>query len=218
MRLLLFTKAAEYRHDSIGDAVDAVRVLAAREGLQAELDESAESFTPEALAKFRAVIWLSTSGNVLDAAQRAAFRGFVEAGGHYVGIHAASATEQDWPWYAALVGARFVGHPELQPARLIVEDRRHPATAHLPAEWYREDEWYEFDSNPRPRVRVLVSADESSYRGGAMGDHPLVWCQQLGRARSFYTALGHASEHFRDPAFLQHLAGGLRWALGAADR
>lgn len=182
--------------------------------MKAEVDDDAHSFTRDSLATFSAVIWLSTSGNVLDSEQRAAFQSFIGGGGHYVGIHAASATEHDWPWYTELVGARFTGHPELQAARLVVEDRQHPATAHLNAEWHREDEWYEFDRNPRAQARVLISADESSYRGGGMGDHPLVWCQERGASRSFYSALGHSAEHFREPMFQKHLLGGIRWVLG----
>jgi type 1 glutamine amidotransferase len=116
-----------------------------------------------------------------------------------------------------LVGARFVGHPPLQRARVVVEDGSHPATAHLGSEWWREDEWYEHDENPRPRVRVLLSVDEASYQGGAMGDHPLSWCQQVGRSRSFYTALGHSPGDYSDPSFLRHLEGGLRWVLGQGD-
>jgi uncharacterized protein len=101
---------------------------------------------------------------------------------------------------------------------LIVEDRDHPATAHLEREWLRSDEWYEFDSNPRPRVRVLVSVDESSYQGGTMGDHPLVWCQETGASRSFYTALGHDAAHYREPALRRHLAGALSWVLERRSR
>jgi uncharacterized protein len=215
MQLLIFTKATGYRHESTPRAAAALRELIERDGMRAEVDDDARSFTRASLARFGAVLWLSTSGNVLAPDQRAAFQGFIAGGGHYVGIHGASATETDWPWYTELVGARFTGHPELQPARLLVEDRQHPATAHLKAEWYREDEWYEFDRNPRARARVLVSADESSYRGGTMGDHPLVWCQELGPSRSFYSALGHSREHFADPVFLQHLLGGIRWVIGA---
>jgi type 1 glutamine amidotransferase len=217
MRILIFSKTSGYRHDSIPEAVAAVLGLARRAGIDAELDESAAFFSQEQLARFQAVVWLSTSGSVLDAEQRLAFQDFVARGGNYLGIHSASATEEDWPWYTRLVGARFVGHPELQPARLIVEDQQHPATAHLSGVWHRRDEWYEFDRNPRAHTRVLISVDEASYEGGEMGDHPLVWCQQLGSARSFYTALGHSAEDYRDPAFIQHLSGGLHWALGLAQ-
>jgi type 1 glutamine amidotransferase len=214
MALLIFTKTCGYRHDSIPAGVEALRELSRGLGIEAEATEDATCFEPQRLARFRAVAWLSTSGNLLDAGQRRAFEAFVRGGGGYLGIHAASSSENDWPWYAELVGARFTGHPEAQPARLIVEDREHPATAHLGRDWVRSDEWYEFDENPRARVRVLISVDESSYRGGTMGDHPLVWCQELDAGRSFYTALGHDAAHYREPALREHLAGGLRWVLG----
>lgn len=210
--LLIFSKTADYRHDNIGAATAAVSGLASELGHHAEVSEDARVFAPEALAQFAAVVWLNTSGDVLDAAQRKAFEAFVRGGGGYVGVHSASASEPSWPFYAELVGARFTGHPALQGARLVVEDRAHPATRHLAREWLRRDEWYEFDRNPRPDVRVLVSVDERSYEGGQMGDHPLVWCRELGAGRAFYTALGHRAEDYAEPAFLQHLRGGIAWA------
>ncbi len=213
MTLLIFTKTTGYRHDSIPAGVEALRELSRGLGVATEESADAACFEPGQLARFRAVAWMSTSGNVLDEQQRRAFAQFVQSGGGYLGVHAASASESDWPWYAELVGARFTRHPELQPARLVVEDREHPATAHLGREWLRSDEWYEFDENPRPRVRVLVSVDESSYHGGTMGDHPLVWCRELGAGRSLYTALGHDAAHYREPALRQHLTGALRWVL-----
>jgi type 1 glutamine amidotransferase len=218
MALLIFSKTTGYRHESITAGVEALLELAAQQGLRAEASEDAQCFAPERLAQFQAVVWLSTSGNVLDAEQRAAFQAFVLGGGGYAGIHAASAAEPDWPWYAELVGARFTRHPEHQPARLIVEDRQHPATAHLGEQWLRRDEWYEFDRNPRPSVTVLIAVDESSYRGGSMGDHPLVWCREIGLGRSFYSALGHSAKDFKEPGFLRHLAGGITWAARAPLR
>lgn len=225
--ILLFSKTSDYRHDSIPAAVAAVSRWARGQGIEVEASEDAGRFSAEQLARFRAVVWLSTSGRVLDDAQRRAFERFVAGGGAYVGIHAASATELDWPWYAALLGARFIGHPEPQRARVVVEDTAHPATRHLPASWWRSDEWYEFDHNPRTRVRVLLTVDESTYDSGRGlspqpggqigGDHPLAWCQERDRARSFYTALGHSATDYEDPMFLQHVGGGILWALGAAD-
>jgi type 1 glutamine amidotransferase len=215
--ILIFSKTTDYRHESLPVAIAAVSELARAQWLAVEATEDAAVFSTATLSRFRGVVWLSTSGQVLGAEQRSAFQSFIESGGAYVGIHAASATESDWPWYVWLVGARFTGHPELQPARLRVEDRNHPATAHLPDPWLRADEWYEFDRNPRERVRVLVSVEESSYRGGGMGgDHPLVWCHEQAGGRAFYTALGHKSEYYTEPLLLAHLLGGLRMAAGVA--
>jgi uncharacterized protein len=211
--LLIFSKTADYRHDNIPAATLALSRLAHELGHHAEVTEDARCFSAQSLKAYTAVVWLNTSGDILEAAQRDAFATFVRGGGGYVGVHSASASEPSWPFYAELVGARFTGHPALQSARLLVEDRQHPSTRHLEREWLRSDEWYEFDRNPRPDVRVLISVDESSYQGGKMGgDHPLVWCHELGAGRVFYTALGHSAEDYADSRFLQHVRGGIEWA------
>ncbi|WP_329414841.1 ThuA domain-containing protein [Streptomyces sp. NBC_00704] len=210
-RLLVYTRTTDYRHDSIPAAVAAVRAL---EGFAVDHTEDPAALEAP-LDGYAAVVFLSTSGEVLTPAGRERLAGYVEAGGGFAGVHAAACTEDDWPYYGELLGARFARHPEYQPGRAVVEDREHPATRPLPPVWSRTDEWYDFRSNPRARVRVLAVADESSYEGGGMGaDHPLVWCRDQGRGRVFYTALGHAADAYRDPGFLAHLRGGLRWAAG----
>ena len=138
-----------------------------------------------------------------------------KAGGGWVGIHAAADCEYDWPFYGELVGAWFARHPAIQPATYLVEDRGHPATAHLDATWMRTDEHYDFRRNPRPDVRVLMTIDESTYSGGGMGaDHPVTWAHEVGAGRSFYTALGHTSESYEEPAFRALLGGAIEWASG----
>jgi type 1 glutamine amidotransferase len=212
--VLIFSKTCGYRHDSIPAGIAAISRLVRARGLDVAATEDAREFCPEGLAGLQAVVWLSTMGTVLSLEQRCAFEVFVRAGGAYVGIHAASASETDWDWYGRLVGARFTQHPEFQAARVVVEDREHLATRHLSRHWLRSDEWYDFDRNPRPQVQVLLSVEEASYRGGGMGsDHPLAWCRELDGGRSFYTALGHAPVDYEEPDFLGHLDGGLGWAL-----
>ncbi|MGW1559877.1 ThuA domain-containing protein [Streptomyces sp. NPDC002144] len=164
-----------------------------------------------------AVVFLSTSGDVLTPAGRERLSGYVESGGGFVGVHAAACTEYEWPYYGELLGARFDRHPEYQPGKAVVEDRDHPATRHLPAVWEFTDEWYDFRANPRGSARILVRADESAYHGGGMGDdHPLVWCREQGAGRVFYTALGHAAEAYDDTGFRAHLLGGIEWAARRA--
>jgi type 1 glutamine amidotransferase len=214
--VLVYSRTTGYRHDSIPDGVAALRGVAAGLGATVAATEDPAAFRPDRLAGHEAVVFLSTSGEVLDEEGRAALAGYVEGGGGFLGVHAASTTEYDWPWYGELVGARFAGHPEIQPAVVKVEDPGHPATAQLPAAWRWLDEWYDFRANPRtvPGIRVLASVDESGYRGGGMGaDHPLVWCHEQGAGRSFYTALGHCAEAYADQTFLGHLRGALGWVI-----
>ncbi|RZU36615.1 type 1 glutamine amidotransferase [Streptomyces sp. BK022] len=217
-RVLVFSKTAGFRHDSIPDGIAAVRQLGATDGLTVDATEDATAFTTRNLRRYDAVVFLSTTGDVLDSAQQRAFEGYIRQGGGYVGVHAAADTEYDWPFYGGLAGAWFDSHPAIQPATVVVEDHAHPSTAALPVRWERTDEWYNYRSNPRERAHVLASLDESSYTGGTMsGDHPIAWCQSYQGGRAFYTGGGHTRDSYADPAFRAHLLGGLRWATGAAQ-
>ncbi|KIF71280.1 Crp/Fnr family transcriptional regulator [Streptomyces sp. AcH 505] len=215
-RVLVFTRTTAFRHDSIPAGVRAFQELGAAHGFAVEATED-----PAALeggpGRYGAVVFLSTSGDVLTPAGREGLRAHCAAGGGFMGVHLAAGTEGGWPFYGELIGARFVSHPALQPGLVRVEDRDHPATRPLPAAWRCTDEWYEFDVSVRGRSRVLASADGTSYEGGAPGvDRPLVWCHEHGGARVFYTALGHTRESYADPGFRAHLLGGLRSVVAPA--
>jgi uncharacterized protein len=211
-RLLVYSRTTGYRHDSIPAGVHALRLLGEQAGWTVDATEDPVVFAPGGLARYAAVVFLSTSGDVLTDAGRDALRGYMAAGGAWLGIHGAATTEYDWPYFGGLAGARFSGHPREQTATVTVEDRGHPATSHLPAAWSWHDEWYDFRASPRPAVRVLLSVDETSYDGGTMGaDHPLAWCHEYGGGRCFYTALGHGARAFSQPPFLRHLGGALQW-------
>ncbi|MER5307636.1 ThuA domain-containing protein [Streptomyces sp. NPDC002773] len=217
-KILVFSKTAGYRHSSIDDGVAALQGLGAANNFTVDATENAQSFTAGNLAQYKAVVFLSTTGDVLDAGQQTAFEQYVKAGGGYVGIHAAADTEYDWPFYEGLAGALFHSHPAIQSATVKVEDRAHDATAHLGTTWQRTDEWYNYRTNPRTTARVLAALDESSYSGGNMaGDHPIAWCKDYQGGRAFYTGGGHTDESYTDPAFRRHLLGGVRWAAGMTD-
>ncbi|MER7538586.1 ThuA domain-containing protein [Streptomyces sp. NPDC097704] len=213
--VLIYTRTAGYRHDSIPAGATALAELAAELGRAAEVTEDPAAFTPERLTGCAAVVLLSTTGNVLTPKGRAAFEAYLRGGGSLLAVHAAANAEPDWPFYGELLGTRFDGHPEIQPGTVLVDDRDHPATAPLPERWDRTDEWYNFTSDPRDpcgSVRVLARADETTYRGGTHGaDHPLVWCRGIDRGRFFFTALGHAPETYGTPVFRAHLRGALTW-------
>lgn len=216
--VLVFSKTAGFRHDSIPDGIATIQQLGADNGFTVDATEDAGAFTPGNLQQYDAVVFLSTTGDVLDDAQQRAFEDYVGAGGGYVGVHAAADTEYDWPFYGGLVGAYFDSHPQNQTATVKVEDHDHPATAHLGDEWVRFDEWYNYRSNPRGQARVLATLDESSYTGGNMGDdHPISWCQTYESGRSFYTGLGHTKESYAEPEFRAHLLGGIQYAAGAVE-
>ncbi len=217
-RVLLFSKTAAYRHDSIPEAIAALTARGPEHGFRVEAAEDASVFADATLGQYLAVVFLMTTGDILDADQQAAFERYIQAGGGYVGVHSASDTEYDWPWYGGLVGAYFMHHPDIQKAIVQVEDHSHPAMAGVPDRWARTDEWYDFRANPRGQVNVLARLDESTYSGGEMGeDHPIAWYHAYDGGRAFYTAGGHTPESYREPVFLQHLLGGMRYAAGLAS-
>ena len=213
-RILVFSKTEGYRHRSIEVGVAAVEALGSANGFEVVATEDAEAFTEQNLSGFDAVVFLSTTGDVLDYARQVELERFIQAGGGFVGVHAASDTEFGWPWYGRLVGAYFVSHPEIQSARLQVVDRTHPATAHLEDIWERTDEWYDLRSIS-PDIDVLVTLDESSYQGATTGDpHPIAWTHEYDGGRAFYTGLGHTAASYDEPDFLSHLLGGIEYATG----
>ncbi|WP_420810689.1 ThuA domain-containing protein, partial [Jiangella asiatica] len=215
--VLVFSKTAGFRHDSIPAGIAAIEELGAENGFEVTATEDAAAFTADNLAQYDAVVFLSTTGDVLNDEQQAAFEGYIAAGGGYAGVHAAADTEYDWPWYGGLVGAYFDSHPQIQPATVTVADRVHPSTAGLPQRWERTDEWYNYRANPRGDVHVLAALDEDSYDpgGGAMGaDHPIAWCHDYEGGRSWYTGGGHTQESYAEPAFREHLLGGILTAAG----
>ncbi|MFB9237645.1 ThuA domain-containing protein [Plantactinospora siamensis] len=213
--VLVFSKTAGFRHDSIPAGIQAIRDLGAANNFSVTATEDAAAFTTGNLGRYAAVVFLNTTGDVLDGGQQAAFESYIRGGGGFVGVHSAADTEYDWPFYGQLVGAWFASHPAIQQATVRVEDRAHAATAHLPQAWTRTDEWYNYQTNARSTAHVLASLDESSYSGGSMGgDHPHSWCKTLDGGRSFYTGGGHTIESYADPAFRAHLLGGIRYAAG----
>ena len=221
-RLLVFSKTSGFRHASIKDGKIALQKLATEHNFRVDFTDDASVFSDVNLAHYDAVIFLMTTGNIFDDNQKAAFERYIRAGGGYVGIHSASDTEYAWSWYGGLVGAyfdRIHGHSKVVQATIHVTDRTHPSTMMLPAIWIRTDEWYNFATNPRGRVNVLMTIDERTYKGGTMGiDHPIAWYHEYDGGRAWYTALGHTSESYYEPLFLTHLWGGIIYAAGGRQR
>ncbi len=217
-RILIFSKTEGFRHQCIPVATAALRKLCYDNGIAVDTTEDAADFTEKNLRRYNAVVFLCTTGDVLNPAQETDFQRYIQAGGGYVGIHSATDTEYGWTWYGGLAGGYFNGHPAQQNATLIVRDHDHPATKHLGDTWPRFDEWYNF-KNLNPNVKVLLTIDEKTYQGGTNGDnHPMAWCHEYDGGRAFYTALGHTNESYADPVFLQHVLGGIKYAIGKKKR
>lgn len=214
-RISVFSKTAGYRHEAIEPGKRALMEIAKHHGATLQLTEDSAELIAS-LKERDVVVFLNTTGDVLDDAQETLFEAFIQAGGGFVGVHSSADTEYDWPFYEALNGAWFADHPAIQAAQIKLERPEHPAVAFLPRVWARSDEWYNFRRNPREQVEVLLTLDETSYQGGTMGvDHPIAWCRSegaLGRGRAFYTALGHTLESWQEKFFLKHIEAALLWA------
>ncbi|WP_276485619.1 ThuA domain-containing protein [Paraflavitalea pollutisoli] len=213
-RILVFSKTMRYYHESIPAGMKAIMQLGAANRFGVDTSTNPAVFKEENLRRYAAVVFVSPGGDVLDTAQQADFERYIQAGGGYVGIHAATTMEYGWPWYGRLAGAFFDGHPEPQDGVVMVADTNHASTRHLPRTWKRHDEWYNFKTMVSD-LHVLLTVDESTYKGGKHGAyHPVAWYHAYDGGRAFYTALGHFDAAYADPLFLQHLLAGIQYAIG----
>ena len=244
-KMLVYTFTETFRHDSIPTAIEAIRQLGVANNFTVDATEDPTQFNDANLAQYQVIAFVSTTGEILNDEQQAAFERWMRAGGGFVGVHSAADTEYNWPFYGELIGAYFKNHPVLpiwaeggpgvQPGDFYVEAPDHPAVAHLPTPWTVSDEFYAFQSNPRGSVRVLMNIDEASYnqdpntsnlptspsfplgQTGTMGDHPMSWCHDKLGGRTWYTALGHSVHMYSIPDYLQHLLNGILVAAGRVE-
>lgn len=217
IKVLVFSKTTSFRHENIPDGIKALQAMGKKHGFVLDTTENSDSFTEKTLKNYNVIIFLNTTGNVLNETQQLEMNRWVQAGGGFVGIHAAADTEYDWPWYGELVGAYFNGHPNDPNVRdgvVKVIDKNHLSTKHLPETWKRTDEWYNF-KDIKSEINVLLNLDEKSYEGGTNGEnHPIAWYREFDGGRTWYTGMGHTSECFIDEDFLQMIWGGIQYAAG----
>lgn len=212
-RILIFSKTAGFHHQSIPAGIKAIQKLAEENNFIADTTTDSTFFTEKNLKKYAAVIFLNTTGNVLDDGQQQAFEQYIKHGGGFVGVHAATDTEYDWPWYGRLVGAYFKSHPKIQQATLEVVDRNFPGIKDLPAKWTRTDEWYNYkwiDSG----LHILINIDETTYKGGENGvHHPMCWYHSFDGGRAFYIEMGHTDASYEESNYLHLLLSGIEYAM-----
>jgi uncharacterized protein len=212
-KILVFTKTKGFYHKSIPAGAKALMAMGVEKGIVVDTTSDATRFVYKELKGYDAIVFLSTTGNMLDDAQQAEFKRYINKGGGFVGIHAAADAEYDWPWYNQLVGGYFLSHPQQQQATLVVQDATHISTQHLSQQWKRFDEWYNY-KNIQTDLHVLLTLDETSYTGGKNGSfHPIAWYHDFDGGRAFYSGLGHTDESFAEPLFLQHVWGGILYAM-----
>ena len=237
--MLVFSKTAGFRHDSIPQGIAAIQKLGTENGFTVDATEDATAFTDANLAQYDVIVFMSTTGDILNTDQQKAFERYMHAGGGFAGVHAASDTEYTWPYYGQMLGGYFRNHPNGTPqATIRIEDADEPSTTGIPAAWVRNDEWYNFqkpnnpvvngnqpnipDYSPRTSgVHVLATVDESTYDevddSAAADDHPIAWCSNFDGGRAWYTGIGHTQATFSEPDALKHLLGGLKTAAKAVD-
>lgn len=213
-KVLVFSKTEGFYHESIPAGRQAIQDLGESNGFIVEGTADAAVFTQKDLEEFSLVIFLNTTGNVLNEQQQTAFENYLSAGGNFFGIHSAADTEYDWEFYGKLVGAYFTSHPEVQEAEVIVEKPDHPTVDHLPKKWRRTDEWYNY-KDIQSNIEVLLSLNESSYEGGTNGGyHPVAWYRKLeGGGVAVYTGGGHTIPSYSEPLFVEHLLKCILFAL-----
>ena len=222
-KVLLMTKTEGWQHLSIPDGTRAMKQLAERHAFAVDVVETPTAFNDKNLEQYSAIVFLNTTGNILNADQKAAMEKFIKSGKGFVGIHSASDTEYGWEWYTKLVGMMFKIHPKQQTAYLKVEDANFPGMERFPKKLLWTDEWYEFQARKVDDLKILVSVDEKTYdpnanwgggkEGKGMGSlHPISWYHNFDGGRAFYTALGHIPLVYSDQTFLDHVYGGIYWA------
>lgn len=213
-QVLVFSKTKAFRHESIAEGKLALLQLGLDNNWVVDTSEDASLFVGRYLKKYDAVVFLNTSGDILNEEEQVAFQNYIQGGGSFIGIHAASDTEKEWPWYNNLVGAYFKGHPKPQNARYNVLDKAFPAVSFMPDTVNRYEEIYNFYNFKKELVKVIMSVDEKSYNGGNMGGfHPIAWYHFYDGGKAFYTAWGHHPETFREKLFLNHIAAAIKWAM-----
>ena len=215
-KVMVFSKTEGYRHQSIEDGIKSIVNLGKENQFLVQATEDANELISE-LNDCKVVVFLSTTGDVLNDSQQEKFKKFINNGGGFVGVHAAADTEYKWPWYGKMVGAYFESHPKQQEAVIEIINNKHPSTYFLEEKWIKFDEWYNYKDISLD-IKVLMNLDEKSYTGGKNGEnHPIAWYHEYKGGKIFYTGLGHTKESYSDATFLKHLLGGIQYALGKSE-
>lgn len=214
-KVLVFSKTLGWRHKSIETGLASIQEFGKTNNFVVVHTEDSLHFTKDFLPQYDAIVFLNTTGNVLNEKAQKAFEKYIQSGGSFLGVHSAADTEYDWPWYGKLVGGYFESHPNDPNLRTatVEKTKKHRSTAHLKNRFSTIDEWYNY-KNINPTVTTVLTLDETSYEGGTNGDfHPIAWYHEYDGGKAFYTGLGHDITKYADPDFKKHLEQALQWCL-----
>jgi uncharacterized protein len=223
-KVLIYTKNGKgFVHDNIANSVKVITQLCVNNNIEVYATDDPAHFTEQNLKQYSALIFSNTNNKTFDTdEQKLALQRYIKAGGSFVGVHIASGSERDWPWFSKMVGGRFKRHPKRQDFDVRVLDKNHLSTNFLPDPYRREmDECYYLD-NLNPDMHVLLAADLTTVEDEKMQEYPantfgkyfpLAWCHDFDGGHQWYSALGHSIEHYDDPVFQMHLLGGILWAI-----
>jgi len=222
--VLVFTKTNGYIHAQAIPAVNTLfQELAREHGYSIYTTDNGAVINARDLKQFDVVIWNNNTGDVLTADQQQAFQSWLEHGGKWLGLHGASGDHFQWRWFVdEVIGATFNAHTMTPPhprAKLVFEQRNHPALAGLPESFWLTDELYSFSTPPRAKVSVLATLDENTYMNDQgwfadslrMGDHPIIWWRRVGRGIAVYSGIGHRAETYTIPEYRRFLDNTLQW-------
>ncbi|HZZ28272.1 MAG TPA: ThuA domain-containing protein [Pirellulales bacterium] len=220
-RVLALTSRAKDHLEMIAAATPMLQKLAAENNFSVDVTDDPTVLNDENLARYQAFVQLQEAPFDMSPDQQLSLQKYIEQGHGWVGIHAAGLTGKKflapnisyWQWFEDFLGGiTYSPHPKFQKGTLVIEDHSHPVTKNLPAQMQISDEWYEFNESPRPRVHVLATADESTYKQNKpMGDHPMIWINEKYR-RMVYIAIGHSASLCDNPDFRSLIRDAILWA------
>jgi len=222
--VLVYTKNGEgYVHENIPANVEAIEKLGEKYNFNVDVSDDPAVFTKENIEQYVALIFANSNNEAFDTEeQKSVFQNYIRSGGGFVAIHSACASERKWPWFWKNVGGLFIRHAPFQEFDVKVVDDNHISTAFLPKTWTRPDECY-YVHHINPDIHVLLAADmttvedkgKAEYPGTTFGDtFPLAWYHEFEGGRQWFTALGHSPEDYSDPLLVNHILGGIVWAVG----
>lgn len=220
-QVLLFTKSLDFHHVSIQNGVSMFKELSQDNHFGLTWTEQSDFFdNQEDVNSMDVIVFMNTSGDILNDHQRVALQEYMRQGGNFVAIHSASFTMMEWPWYIELVGGVWNRHPNPGIWTAVVNNERpdHPSAFHLPEKWLVTEEWYNY-LELSDNIEVILSIDDATFPGGKMPNyHPIAWYQDnFEGGRSFHTGLGHPEGIYDEPWFRQHILGAVWWAATGGE-